>query len=179
MNTHRFAALALTALTFGALAPAAANAEPAAAPRPALLQSAHIAGAPRSVYPADLGLAGHADHRRPIPGEVQHLRWTVRNYGSRPVSGIELDARVPAGWKVRDDAGCTSPAAGRLHCTLGPLAPGQEESVRFDLTVPRHPAFGTERYAAATRFTVDGARYDGPSARMRAQVVPHRFARRH
>lgn len=191
MNTYSLAArtlaagaLAVGALTVGSLLPGApADAAPRATPRltaqsttPPAAQAAAPRAARRGVYPEDLGLIGRATHRRPVPGEVQQVRWTVRDHGSRPVSEVDLDATVPAGWRLRDDAGCARLGNGRLRCVLGPLSPGQAETVRFVLVVPRHPAFGTETYGARTRFTVDEFVDEGPSASMRVRIVPRRLA---
>lgn len=153
-----------------ALAVAALTATPAAAAAVTVPASSAV----REAYPADLGLVGHGDHRRPVPGEAQEVRWTVRNHGTQPVSVVDLEATVPDGWRLRDGSGCVRRGGGRLLCTLGPLARGEARSVRFRLVVPRHPRFGVERYRASTRFTVDGASYDGPSAGMRVNVVRRR-----
>ncbi|MEV5570164.1 hypothetical protein AB0L06_08940 [Spirillospora sp. NPDC052269] len=163
MGRRPFAFLAAaTAVVFAAL-----TAGPAAG-------AATGSSAGRERYPADLSLAGHANHRRPLPGEVQEVRWTVRNHGSRPVTAVDLDATVPEVWRLQDDSGCARRDRGRLHCALGPLSRGESRTVRFELAVPPRPRLGFEDYRARTRFTVDGTGYDGPSAHMRVEVVRHR-----
>ncbi|MFC5185024.1 hypothetical protein [Actinomadura harenae] len=146
----------------------------AAAALAAVPPATAAASAPHPGFPADLVLRGHADHRRPIPNEVQVVRWTVRDLGTRPVSEVTLNATVPETWRLRDGAGCILRERGHLTCTLGALTRHQTRSVRFELAVPRHPRLGVEHYRARTRFTVDGTDYDGPSAHMQVEVVRHR-----
>jgi hypothetical protein len=101
------------------------------------------AAAPSAVEPGNpyasptsdgLGIAGSANHRRPMAGEMQILRWTVTNTGTRAWHRVRLRMSVPRRWRPRHPAGCR--AAGRwLSCELGGLAARAHRRITVRLVV--------------------------------------------
>lgn len=120
-----------------------------------------------------LGIAGAANHRRPLPGETQVVRWTVRNLGTRTVARVRLDTAVPPGWRLGDPAGCRV-SGRRLDCELGPLRRGRHATVVLRMAAARPARPGPVRLRASTRFVVNGVEYAGPRTVLRLTAVRHR-----
>ncbi|MBO2453317.1 hypothetical protein J4573_39910 [Actinomadura barringtoniae] len=156
------------------VAPAAAVAAPAFAPvaaRASAPAAAVAAAGPK--FDEELAITGRANHRRPVPGETQTVRWVLHNLGSHTIERARLDTAVPRGWVLKDANGCE--AEGRvLHCSRGPLRSGARATIRVRMNVPRHPRLGRVWVWASTRFQAGGPDRRGPDAALRLVVVRHR-----
>jgi hypothetical protein len=145
-----------------------AGAAPAAS-RVAGSYAPHNASAP---YAASfgLGIAGTADHRHPVPGETEVLRWTVTNTGTRAWRRVLLRVRVPARWRPRPAAGCR--AAGHwVSCEVGGLAARAHRRITLRLVVSPHPSYGTVRIRGTTTAWIGRWPYPGPAASFPLTVV--------
>jgi hypothetical protein len=124
-------------------------------------------------YDEELAITGKANHRRPVPGETQTVRWVLRNLGALTIQSARLETAVPRGWVLKEAPGCER--AGRaLHCERGPLRPGARATIRLRMAVPRHPKLGRVWVWASTRFQASGPDRRGPDAVLRLFVVRHR-----
>jgi hypothetical protein len=117
-----------------------------------------------------LSVVGGADHRHPLPGETQVLRWTVTNTGTRAWRRVRLQVTVPARWRARRAAGCRA-AGHRLSCELGGLAARAHRRTTIRLVVPARPRYGTVRIRAATRAWDERYAFAGPTASFPLTVV--------
>jgi uncharacterized membrane protein len=111
-----------------------------------------------SPWPVDVSIHGSGNHRHPVPGETQVLRWTVRNEGTVRLDDVRLRVRVPADW--------STPVERRL----GSLPAGAARTVTLRFTVPSQPRLGPFHIVARTWY---GKRI-GPSAGFWITVVRHR-----
>jgi hypothetical protein len=117
-----------------------------------------------------LSVVGGANHRRPVPGETQVLRWTVTNTGTRAWSRVRLQVTVPARWRARRAAGCHA-AGHRLSCELGRLAARAHRRATIRLVVPARPRYGTVHVRATTRAWSGRYAFVGPAASFPLTVV--------
>lgn len=118
-----------------------------------------------------LAVAGSADHRHPVPGETEVLRWTVRNTGSRAWTRVRLRVTVPARWRAQRIAGCRA-AGRRVSCELGGLAARAHRRMVIRLVVPvRPPRYGSVRIRATTAAWSGRDAFAGPAAAFSVTVV--------
>ncbi|GAB3688455.1 hypothetical protein GCM10027589_56410 [Actinocorallia lasiicapitis] len=144
--------LTRTAGTAGALAIAAG----------AVLAAAPAAAA--NTYGMKITMSG--DHARPLPGERQTYRLTVRNTGKLALSGAWVALKRPKGWTAKTPGGCHREGR-RVVCGLGRLAPGQTKRLVLRMTVPSRPRYGK---VMVTAFT--GAKaFEGPVTCFNVHVV--------
>ena len=106
----------------------------------------------------DLSVSGSGNHRHPVPGETQVLRWTVRNEGTARIDGVRLRVRVPADW------------GGPVERQLGSLSAGTARTITLRFIVPGQPRYGRFHILGRTWYAT-GA---GPSAGFWITIVPHR-----
>ncbi len=111
-----------------------------------------------SPWPVDLSVSGSGNHRHPVPGETQVLRWTVRNEGAARLDHLVLRVRTPADW------------GGTVERRLGSLPAGAARRVTLRFTVPAHPRLGPFHIVASTSYGTTA----GPSAGFWVTVVRHR-----
>ncbi|MCW2913574.1 MAG: hypothetical protein JWN52_1642 [Actinomycetia bacterium] len=131
------------------------------------------AGAATRHWPVDLGVSVAGNHRQPVPGEIQVLRWTVDNVGGTALDRVRLDVRVPPDWLLRDAVGCQADGS-LLRCSLGTLAPGGRARATIRMAVPAHPRLGSVLIPGRTSALVGGEAVAGPSTALRVIVVLHR-----
>jgi uncharacterized membrane protein len=115
--------------------------------------------------PVALSVYGSGNHRHPVPGETQVLRWTVRNDGTRALDGVALDVKAPADWV---------PHGRPVHRAHGVLEPGDAWRVTIRLRVPGDPRLGSFEIVGRVHAEISGREITGPSARFPVTVVRNR-----
>lgn len=124
-------------------------------------------------WPIAMSVYAHGDHLRPIPGEVQSMRWSVHNDGMDRIDRVRIRIRPPADWILLSAPACVHDGT-LLSCTLGPLASGQWASADVRMAVPRNPQLGPTRITGRTALAIHGADLSGPTASLAVTVVKHR-----
>jgi hypothetical protein len=120
-----------------------------------------------------LGITGSGNHRRPVPGEIQVLRWAVTNVGRRPLTRVRLQVTPPRGWLVRRAPGCRAHGR-RLDCGVGRLARRARKGITIRIVVPPRPRLGPVRISATSRAWAGRAAFPGPSTSFQVTVVRQR-----
>ena len=96
---------------------------------------------------ADVEVDAVADPSTEVAGEQTEVVATVRNDGSRPHTGVEVDLRAPKGWKVES----------RDNGDPETLKPGERLSRRFAVTVPEKASSGSVELSAETSLRRNGS----------------------
>lgn len=118
-------------------------------------------GDPQPTRPSyAMHMTGQASHWDVKPRELEVVRWTLINSGSRPLEHVQLVAAIPAGWTVREGKGCTRRGQ-YLNCELGSLEPGKDAVVLVPMVVQGKP--GPVRLAAWSRGTAGSITIPGPT----------------